>query len=358
MGRRLWGGVINIRQAPFPLMNHWEASLHITARSLNQAYAGSAMAGFNYKGWIVRTRMTRQAYGDYQVPADSFLYNRYRLPILNQKLKNTSGTEESFSITIGRNAPWGHAQIYFSQVDQQAGFFPGAFGIPRSQSLQTDGDSRNIGLPKQSILHNKCIGNATILLGKQWIEIDVGIQQNLRKELSNPHAAPGYPIPQGTTALSLELFTYSVNARFHWLQSQRWKAIVGTSGSYQQNQSGGYEHLIPNYHNAQAGVFIFEQYQVKENITFNAGARYDGGSTQFPAYASPTYSRTGVFTGMLERNRASERYYASVSGAGGIAWQPSAPWDIKVNLSSDFRFPSPAELSAKGIHHGTFSLIS
>ena len=353
-GSEAMGGVINIRQAPFPLLNHWEGSLHLSGRTLNQALAGSAMVGFNYKGWIIRTRMTRQAYGDYQVPADSFIYNRYHLPLLNQRLKNTAGTEESFSTTIGRNATWGHAQLYYSRVDQQAGFFPGAFGIPRSQSLQSDDNLRNIGLPKQSILHQKIIGNATILLGKQWIEMDMGIQQNLRKELSNPHAAPGYPIPQGTTALSLDLFTYSLNARFHWLQTQRWKAIIGTSGSYQQNRSGGYEHLIPAYRNGQAGVFIFEQYQVKENITFNAGARYDGGTTQFPAYASPMYSRTGVFTGMLERNRASERLYASVSGAGGIAWQPSAPWDIKVNLSSDFRFPSPAELSTNGIHHGTF----
>jgi len=348
------GGVIHIRPAHMPAEGKWQASAQSGFRSVNDLISHSAMVAGNIKGNVFRVRMSTQDYGDYKVPADVFQYNRYILPIYDQRLKNTSGKERSLAASAGIQRKWGSSTLSFSRFHQLAGFFPGAFGIPREYSIRPDGNIRDIQLPRQETEHLKLSWHNSILFRKNWLETDAGIQSNHRQEHTMPHVHPGSPVPTGYQALDLKLFTYSLNIRYHLNFSQKLTAIAGANFQYQENNVGGFEHLIPNYTSTQGGTFFFSQYKINTGLVLNAGIRYDAGDIRIEKFSEPVYNKQGVITDTFERNRASHRIFANVTAASGLAWQINESWSMKFNASTDFRFPTVAELASNGVHHGTF----
>lgn len=346
------GGVILIRQAPLPQAGTWQASALLTARTLNDLWGGSWMAGAQTGGISWRVRAGVREYGDYRVPASRFNYNRYVLPIYNNQLKNTAGKEENLSFTAGIQRNWGSTQVYATRFHQQAGFFSGAFGIPRAVSLLPDGNTRNIAYPRQVTTHSKISMRSNILFRKNWLEIDAGFQRNDRREEALPH----FVGQQSTSdlALNLVLDTWSATTRYHHSLSQAASLITGFSGQYQHNRVGGFEHLLPEYHSLTGGAFVLGQYKPHPDWVWNAGLRYDAGNVRIPLTKTLVYNKQGIVTDTLLRNRASHRIFANVTGSGGVAWNPNEHWAFKSNLSSDFRFPTVAELASNGVHHGTF----
>lgn len=347
-------GVIKIKQAPMPQHQSWQASVQGNYRSVNQLLGGSAMVAANHNGNYWRFRMSMQDFGDYQVPAKEFKYNRYILPIYDSRLKNTAGKERSFAGTAGIQRKWGNTDISVSKYAQTSGFFPGAFGIPRANSLLPDGDIRNTGLPRQVTEHFKLSSHTNVLFRKNWLETDAGYQRNFRREEAAPHSLNPTLPANDILALSLLLETFSLHAKYHWNFSPKFSAISGLSGQYQQNIKGGYEHLLPEYKSFQGGAFIFTQYRLHPDWILNAGIRYDGGTVRIEKFESLVYNKAGLVTDTLLRNRSSHRIFANVSGSGGISWQLNEYLSMKANLSSDFRFPTVAELASNGVHHGTF----
>ncbi|MFN3343790.1 MAG: TonB-dependent receptor plug domain-containing protein, partial [Flavobacteriales bacterium] len=250
------GGVINILPPAIPEEGKLKVSVLGFYRSNNDAVGSSAMMEGRYKRSFFRVRGTWQEFGDYKVPADTFFYNTYRLPIYNQRLKNTAGKELNFSATAGIMRDWGMLRFTFSDFSQTMGFFPGAMGIPRAYSLQHDGDYRNIGLPNQSIFHRKFITNFNIKTRKGWLENDLGYQINYRTESSAPHVhGVGYIDPSNTTALGLDLYTLSFNSRLHTLINDRLKNITGIQVQRTDNFNYGFEFLIPRYMMRTAGIY-------------------------------------------------------------------------------------------------------
>lgn len=347
------GGVLMIRQAPLPTnRGDWQSSVFMTARTLNDLYGGSVMAASNIKGVAWRIRAGYREYGDYKVPAKTFNYNRYILPIYENQLKNTAGQEENLSATVGIQRNWGNSQLYFTRFHQMAGFFPGAFGIPRSLSLQPDGDTRSIGMPRQLTTHTKISSHSNILFRKNWLEIDAGFQQNNRREEASPHGSG--QVSNSNLALQLKLDTWSLNTRYHHHFNSGISMISGVSGQYQMNRKAGYEHLLPDYQSATMGAFSLFQLKLHPDWVMNGGIRYDGGNVRVTETNTLVLSTSGVVLDTLLRNRASHRLFANLSGSAGMAWKASEYWSFKLNMSSDFRFPTVTELASNGVHHGTF----
>ncbi|MBW6480175.1 MAG: TonB-dependent receptor, partial [Bacteroidales bacterium] len=49
-----------------------------------------------------------------------------------------------------------------------------------------------------------------------------------------------------------------------------------------------------------------------------------------------------------------QRNFFNIAFSGGLSWMPAREFNMKVNLGSGFRNPGAIELSANGIHHGSF----
>ena len=68
-------------------------------------------------------------------------------------------------------------------------YVSGAVGIPRSNNLEDDNNSRNIELPNQDIRHEKYYWhNSFFTKNGGNLEFDLGWQRNTRREHSAPHS--------------------------------------------------------------------------------------------------------------------------------------------------------------------------
>ncbi|MCC5917962.1 MAG: TonB-dependent receptor [Cryomorphaceae bacterium] len=353
-GSDAMGGVINIQPGPMPSNNEIRAHVVSGFRTNNEGLFQTAMVEGSEKDYFFKARFTAQDFGNYRVPADDFVYAGYRLPINENSLKNTAGRERHFSLMGGKRTSWGFSKLTMSRFYQEVGLFPGAVGIPTAYGLQHRGEFRNIELPSQENEHIKVISNSNILLGKNWMEIDLGYQRNLRRELSAPHAHGQEPRAEGNLAMELMLHTLTANARLHHIVNGKFKSIFGLQGQYMIHDYQGFEFLVPAYSSFQGGVFYFNEYRWKPNLTVNAGLRVDGAFHEIQEHLQPLYRNfqpTGEFT---QRNPDVQRSFMNASGSAGLSWVLKEKFNLKLNLGSSYRIPTPVELSINGVHHGNF----
>ncbi len=348
------GGVINIFPPTLPDPGVHRGSFQSIYKTNNHLFGTSTSLEGNFDDKVYRVRFSTQDFGDYRVPAETFNYNTFNLPLYDQRLKNTAGKERNFSVMAGLKKNWGYSTITISNFHQQAGFFVGAIGIPRAYQLTPDGNNRNIDLPRQSINHFKIISNSNILLGKNWLELDLGYQNNHRQEFSSPHAHGKGPRPEGTMAHALRLQTYSLNSRYFIHLTERHSRIIGLQGQQQINSRAGFEFLLPAFTSSSLGTFVFEELNFSNELTTTAGLRFDYANRQVSAFREPIYSDETTIERYYQRNSEINADFYNFSGALGLSYYPSKLFNAKINLGTSFKVPTTAELSMNGIHHGTF----
>jgi len=349
------GGVINI--LPPPVVQEGKMNVHALGffRSNNNASGTSLLAEGTRKRIFFRARITLQEFGDYKVPADSFTYNGYKLPIYNQSLKNTAGKELNYSLSAGVMRDWGMFRISFTEFSQQIGFFPGALGIPRSYSLQPDRSTRNIDIPGQSIFHRKFMVNFNIKTKRGWWENDWGYQINYRTEKSLPHAhGVGYIDPANTTALGLDLYTGSINSRIHTIINDKLKNITGIQFQDMRNASYGFEFLIPDYVQRSGGLYSLFTWEKTSKSTYTIGGRADLSGIDMKEHYQIIYDINQNVIATQYRSPNFSTNYFNWSFASGASWELAHEWNIKLHVGRSFRIPSAAELGANGVHHGSF----
>ena len=347
-------GVINIAPAPLPAPGVMNLDLMSTYRSNNNMFGHTAMVEGNENDIVYKVRFTAQDYDDYGIPTDRFNYAGFVLPVFNNRLKNTAGQERHFSITTGVRKDWGKSTITVSRFHQLAGIFPGAVGIPNSYSLQHRGDNSNIDLPNQNNTHIKVISNTKYLLGRNWVEVDLGYQKNLRNENSLPHTHGIGPTPSGTLALGLDLDTFTANVRYNITQSERNQTIYGFNVQHMVNRKSGFEFLLPNFSTTQGGAFYFHEYKYRPNLILNAGLRLDGARHDIQEHLQPIYNRLEPTGSFDQRNPPIDRSLMNFSGSGGLSWIINPSSNLKFNFGSSYRIPTAIELASNGVHHGNF----
>lgn len=347
------GGVLNISKDEVMPQGSSRYSLNSVYKSNNDHYGISFGGKGNHNGLIHGITISAHEFGDYRVPASDFIYNDYVLPIYNERLKNTAGKELHYSAMLGIQRNWIYSQIKYSSFNQTIGVFPGAIGIPRSVSLEHDGDYRNVGLPYQDISHDKLLWNSTIYTPDGWVEVDLAYQRNLRKEHSQPHAH-GRPLDfSSDLAHLLNLQTWSANVKYKWNLNDHADLTIGTQNSFLQNQIDGFEFIIPPYQQLNSGLYAIYKTRLGEKTMFNFGLRYDLSEFKIDESFMDFYY-LGDFVKSVQRNQAIDQFYHNYSGAMGINRSLGEHGHFRVNLGKTFRIPNVAELSSNGVHHGAF----
>lgn len=342
------GGIINIFPPSIPQDHEIEGNIQGIYKSNNNLVGTSTVLQGKKNDWVYRGRFSTQDFEDYKVPASDFTYNGYLLPIYNDRLKNTAGNERNFSLMTGIKKNWGYSTITASNFHQEAGLFVGAVGIPRSFQLTHDGSYGNIDIPRQKTNHLKIISNSNILLGKRWVEMDVGYQRNKREEHSDPTAHGREAGPDGSLEHGLDLQTLTANARYFWHSSENHMRVIGFQGQYQWHDWDGFAFLLPEFKSTNFGVFIYEEHSWANRFTATGGLRFDLATRDIKAY-----SESGG-EDFFQYNENINRSYYNFSGALGISYYPTENLNAKINLGTSYRVPSPNELSINGLHHGTF----
>lgn len=344
------GGVVKVQPDPVP-DSGWQGQLRTIYKSNNQHRGVAGRLAWGGKRHFFIAKLSGQRYDDFRVPARSFLYNTYRLPITDNTLKNTAGRLGSARLQYGYLAPGYHARYTYSYYGQAAGLYPGATGIPRAYDVGVIGDRRDVGLPRQEIGHHKVLTRQHIKLGDHWLEIDAGYQHSHRQERSLPHNHGFEELDSSQTlALGLRLQTASLNARYSW-HTRGTDFTLGGQWQYQRNVARGFEYLIPSYGRSESGLYLTSKGALGEAWRWNAGLRGQHGSLASPRSTTRWWND---FDSLVIRSPRLDRPFMSYSLAAGLSYEPSPLWLMKLHLARPFRMPVTAELSSNGVHHGTF----
>ncbi|MBK0382173.1 TonB-dependent receptor [Pedobacter sp. SD-b] len=319
------GGVINILE-PLTVPEGTVKGEVLSNYSSNGGLsANSAMLTGNSDGFVWRARGTyKNAY--------SFKTPEYYYP-------NSGFNERSYEGMFGLNKAWGYSHVNVSYFNNKIGFYDPQVDA-NGNFLNDNGDvitsaetkSRTLQYPNQDISHFKVASNSNFLFDKGNLKLDLGFQNNVRKELASANPS-----------LFFDLNTYTLDAKYYFEQKNAWQPVLGLSTDYAHSQNKGKEFLVPDYNYFGVGAF----YYVKkdwENSSFNAGLRYDYRNNQ----------GKDLFLNGEQKFTAFNTNYSNLSGAVGFTHQFNDKFNFKTNLSTGFRAPNPAEQGSNGIHEGTF----
>ncbi len=350
------GGVVNIMPGKIPQPDGITGSIQGIYKTNNQHYGGSAYLGVNVDNYFLTARYSRQDYASFRVPADTFVYNGFALPIFDNTLKNTAGEEENLSLNLGFKRDWTIARLVYTHYDLEAGLFPGAIGIPRAYALNPVADNRGIGVPSQAVTHRKVSYSQTFFFGDDHLDFNLGYQHNHRREFSFPENHNRFFLEDPNDRLALELILQTWSANLHYEHHPRpgWKNVFGITAQYQDNQRGGFEFLIPDFTTLRSGLFAISEVEWREDLSITGGLRLDYGRNQTVAFEQPYFDGQGNILD-YQGAVATDNDFFNFSGSIGLNYTLSPDrWFLKANLGKSFRVPYPNETSSDGVHHGNF----
>ncbi len=359
------GGYIHLNNNRVPAPNQQQGNFQLLGKSVNQLYGGSLYLESRKQHSYIKLRGTLLDFGDYRIPTDTILYLSRKIPIVNRALKNTAGYEQDFSVHTGVIYNQFSSSLSGSIVSQQAGFFPGAHGIPDLNRVQDDGDSRNTDYPFQKSTHTKLINNTRFQVGSTDWFLDLAYQHNDRSEWSQFHTHyPEQEAPQNDPDLELDfqLKTFQANLKTDFQLSPTQDLSIGVQSQWKQNDIAGYNFLLPNYQSNSQGAFIRYNWKLSPTVSLFSGVRFDLSQVEIAGYFDPVLFDYLKGTGATDqeaesyatRSKQLKRSFQDFSWLVGLVIQSSSNITTRINLGKAFRTPTPIELASNGVHHGSF----
>ena len=347
-------GVVNLIPAPpapeGTVKAHIETAYQTNNRLIN---LHSAVDG-NKNGFIWGGVISHKQAIDYRNKYDGRVYN-------------TAFNETDLSGYAGLNKKWGYSDLNFSLFNDIQEIPDGSRdSLTRKFTKQiTEADtfrpivsnaelnSYKIGVLHQLVQHYKIYSTNNIYLGNSKLKFIVGYQENVRREFSHPQ----YPSIPG---LYLDLKTITYDVKYYLPEKKDWETTFGINGMYQINKNRGTEFIIPDYHQFDAGLFLFES-KTAGRANFSGGIRYDRRAFN----NSSIYTRPDPVTGfdeivhMPDTIMADHPFYGfshtftGVSASAGVTYNFTKDLSIKANIARGYRAPNISEISANGVHPGT-----
>lgn len=326
-GSDAMGGVINILD-PIPVPDgEIQGSLTSRYAANNGLTETSLQLEGNRRGFVWRGRGTYRNAFSYKTPAGY--------------VPNTSFNEANFTAMAGLNKKWGYSHLHVSSYSGKLGFPEHGHADHGHDDFPAQEDphhghqprSRQIGLPLQQVDHLKVSLNNNFILGRSQLRATFGVQQNKRREMEHSPSEPD---------IAMDLQTWSGDLKFFMAEKGGFEPVLGLSGSWQENRSGGTELLVPAFDASQAGAFFYLK-KALDAVYLNAGIRFDYRRVRGKAMASPEGET---------RFEAFERDFSNFSGSAGLAWDLGSGFLFKANAGSAFRAPTSSELASNGEHHG------
>lgn len=345
-------GVINVRPKLPKGKEQYNVGQLVGFNSINNSMRYSTFLSANKKGWWYKIRYSGMKGGDYKIPSDEFKFQSWVLPVYRQRLKNTALREDVVNAYVGISKNWGYWYARAGYFDQQSGFFAGAFGVPSVAKLIHDNSFTNIDLPYQSVKHYTLSTHGNIMLHRNWLEVDAGIQRNDRMELAQPHSGAFSGSTEDFEALKLDLVTYTLNARY-FLRDSLSKTIIGLSGQVRNNDVGGYEFIIPSYNSTLFAIYGVHNRTIKKGWKLNSGVRLEWNALRYDSSLTPYY-RNGEFYGQAFRTGELNQSLPGLSLSVGVNKEFNHEFYMKANLAKTARMLQANELASNGLHHGAF----
>lgn len=352
------GGVINIRPASVPKLHSFSGDVNLLAESNNDLLGISAGVQARNDKWYYRGRLTLRNYGDYKVPTDKIVYQSYVFDLSDHHLRNTAGTEADGSFSFGYIGNHFKSETSLSSVYAKNGFFANVHGLEvRTSQIDYDKSSRDVDLPYHTVNHFKITNNSTYYADNVTWKVNLGYQNNVREEHSEPIAHGYMPKPEGTLDRRFVKNTSSLDILSELENTGNHQLTLGINSEYQHNKIGGWGFLIPAYQKFIVGSFAYDKYEINPNLFLHTGIRYDVGIVHTEAYydwfTSPVDNRGTTTNEYVQRSQQKTFDFNNVSASVGISYL-KAKMKYKLNIGKSFRIPLASELASDGVNYHMF----
>ncbi|MBO4691083.1 MAG: TonB-dependent receptor [Paludibacteraceae bacterium] len=352
------GGVLLLSSGAKP-QNAFSGKACVFARSNNMLFGASALlngkkempAGGTFY-W--RANATYQDYADYSVPADSFEYYSYRIPLYKRTLRNTAGREADASLVLGYTTYHWHSCIRIYETWAQSGFFANAHGLEvRLSDIDYDRSRRDIDLPRQEVNHLKVLWHSAFSHDNWGIEVNAAWQHNLRREESEPVSHGYMPTPPDALERQFSKHTASLQTAAKWNVATHHTLRFGLQSELQHNRRSGWGFIIPDFEQYSLGLYAGEEWRVNNRWTLDAGVRYDYAHMHIRSYQDWYATPIGDTTVYKTRSAETMRDFHSFTWSLGMRYQADG-WLVRANIGKAFRTPIAKELGADGINYHIF----
>ncbi|MFB9053836.1 TonB-dependent receptor domain-containing protein [Formosa undariae] len=349
-------GVVDIQPNAIPTPHSFNGEVNLLGETNNDLISISAGLETRKDNWFYRARLTYRDYADYKVPTDKISYDNYIFDLHDTNLRNTAGREANGSFSVGYISDAIQSETTISNVNAKNGFFANAHGLEvRTSDIDYDRSSRDIDLPYHTVNHFKITNNTSIVRGDHTFLFDLGFQNNIREEHSEPVPHGYMPTPPNTLEREFNKNTYALNLRDTFKLNAQHDMVLGVNLEYQDNTIGGWGFLIPEYNRFTAGAFAFDTFEISPNLHVLAGIRYDFGLINTKAYNDwypTTVNNDDGSTSNIYLQRAQQKTldFGSVSASAGLSYIHHNT-TYKVNIGKSFRMPLANELASDGVNY-------
>ncbi|MGY0392643.1 TonB-dependent receptor [Bizionia sp. KMM 8389] len=349
-------GVVDIQPNKIPLENSLNGTVDLLGETNNDLLGVSAAVLSRKENWFFGGRLTYKDYGDFKVPTDIINYENYIFTLDDNNLRNTAGNEANASFRVGYVKDNITSETTFSNVYSKNGFFANAHGLEvRTSYIDYDSSNRDIDLPYHLANHFKIINNTEIVLDNHILHFDLGFQNNLREEHSEPVPHGYMPKPEDSKEREFNKNTYSLNIKDAFKPNDAHDIVAGLNVEYQDNNIGGWGFLIPEYNRFTIGAFAFDTYEINSDFHLLAGLRYDYGVVDTKAYydwypTTVTNSDGSTSEEYLQRAQDETLNFGNISGSVGLSYIMNK-MAFKFNVGKSFRMPLANELASDGVNY-------
>ena len=351
-------GVVNLIPTPPASEGKMVGDIITEYQTNNGMFGGSAMLGATKNGFEWLGRISHKEATNYQNKIDGRIYN-------------TAFNETDANIALGLHKKWGYSHLNMSLYDDLQEIPDGSrdsFGrftyqnteadtLPRPVVPQSELTSYKITTLHQHVQHYRAYFTNNFALGNSHILVNLGFQRSVRREYSHPEAPY-----QDVAGLFLQLNTYSYDVKYYFPEMKGWNSTIGINGMYQDNNvTNGSEFIIPSYHQFDVGPFAMTK-KTFDKLDISGGVRFDSRSFNnselytkpnpvsgfdMPVYGADTVGGDKPFSNY-------SRNFTGISGSVGATYNFTEKFSVKANISRGYRAPNISEISANGIHPGTF----
>ncbi len=314
-------GVLNFISAKVPVDGEIKTQWMSNYQTNNQLVATSISNAGNKNGFQWQGRLTSKLASNYQNKFDG-------------KVANSGFQEFDGNVFLGLHKSWGYSHLTVSSFNNTINLVEGDRDSLGQFLSKTSGYS--IGFPHQTVQHFRILLNNYFPLKKGTIYVDLGYQNNKRKEF-------GDAFHPSDIALFFDLNTINYNVRYNIKEKKGWETSIGVSGMRQSNENKGVEVLIPEYALFDVGGFLFSQKSFSSKLIVAGGIRYD----------QRILTSQGLLWDTIEKFTSLSKTFGSFSGSIGLSYQLTNKSTLKLNVSRGYRAPNIAELTSNGKHEGS-----
>ncbi len=246
---------------------------------------------------------------------------------------NSRFNEKTAKANLGIIRSFGSFKLYYDYNRDRFGMT-----VPPALSLVTTNERTN-KYWYQNLNNHLLSSRNKLFLGKQQIDINTAYQINHRQLITSP-------LTPADTMVDMTLQTVSCDIKTIFQGKGNNSLTTGIQGNIRQNKNGNAPaHIIPDATTTDLGFVGLWQTKLFEKINAQAGLRYDIRKINIP---SQFYNTTNAYDSSIVFPM--ENQYRNISFSGGITYNISDLWLIRINVASAFRSPNLAELTQNGVH--------